>query len=293
MLALEFIFYYYKINRIILIQFIALEIILKQLIPVWVINLKKRPDRLKAISSRLDALGIKWAILEAVDGADCDENELNISKQYGKIGEISNGARACSASHHKFWKELISSNSKYGIILEDDVELSDDFKSIVHDLSWIPKNSNLIKLEKAAPNKSSKLLLGPKLSTAVNNTRQVRKMYSRHCGTAAYLISREGAEIAVNWQKPYSVPIDHLLFNETVSKLCTVLNSLILIPPVSWQSHSVGQGSNINNEKVSIASKRKYFFRSLKRAYYESRLWPYQLFLLIIGIAKIITVNKK
>jgi glycosyl transferase family 25 len=266
---------------------------LKQVIPVWVINLKKRPDRLKAIANRLDALGIEWTRLDAVDGANCDKNELDISKQYGKIGEISDGARACSASHYKFWNELISSNAKYGIVLEDDVELSNDFKNLVYDFTWIPKNSNLIKLEKAAPNKSSKLLLGPKLSTAVNNTRQVRKMYSRHCGTAAYLISREGAEIAVNWQKPFSVPIDHLLFNETVSKLCTVLNSLILIPPVSWQSNSIGQGSNINNEKILDMSKRKYFFRSLRRAYYESRLWPYQLFILIIGIARIITVNKK
>ncbi|MDB9861159.1 glycosyltransferase family 25 protein [Amylibacter sp.] len=266
---------------------------MKQVIPVWVINLTKRPDRLKAIAQRLDALGIEWTRLEAVDGANCDEGELNISKQYGKIGEISSGARACSASHHKFWNELISSNSKFGIILEDDVELSDDFKNLVCNLSWIPKDSKLIKLEKAAPDKSSKLLLGPKLSCAVNNTRQVRKMYSRHCGTAAYLLSREGAEIAINWQKPFSVPIDHLLFNETVSKLCTVLNSLILIPPISWQSHGVGQGSNINNEKIFISSKRKYFFRSLRRAYYESRLWPYQLLLLIIGAAKIITVTKK
>ena len=270
-----------------------MELILKQVIPVWVINLRKRPDRLKAIATRLDALGIEWTRLEAVDGANCDKNELNISKQHGKIGEISNGARACSASHHKFWNELISSNSKYGIVLEDDVELSSDFKNLVYDFTWIPKNSNLIKLEKAAPNKSSKLLLGPKLSTAVNNTREVRKMYSRHCGTAAYLLSREGAEIAVNWRKPFSVPIDHLLFNETVSRLCNVLNSLILIPPVSWQSHDVGQGSNINNEKTLNTSKRKYFFRSLRRAYYESRLWPYQLFLLINGMAKIITVNKK
>ncbi|MDB4839210.1 glycosyltransferase family 25 protein [Amylibacter sp.] len=266
---------------------------MKQVIPVWVINLKKRPDRLKAIASRLDALGIEWTKLEAVDGANCDENELNISKQYGKIGEISNGARACSASHHKFWSELISSNFKYGIILEDDVELSDDFKNLVCDLSWIPKNSNLIKLEKAAPNKPSKLLLGPNLSNALNNTRQVRKMYSRHCGTAAYLLSREGAEIAVNWQKPFSVPIDHLLFNETVSKLCTVLNSLILTPPISWQSHGVGQGSNIINDKVFTSSKRKYFFRSLKRGYYECRLLPYQLFLLVIGAAKIVIVNKE
>lgn len=268
-------------------------IFLKQLIPVWVINLKKRPDRLKAIGARLDELDVQWKRLDAVDGSNCPESDLKISKKYGEIGEISNGARACTASHHKFWKELISSKSKFGIILEDDVELSDDFKDLVCSLSWIPNNSCLIKLEKAAANKSSKLLLGPELSNALGNTRQVRRMYSRHCGTAAYLISSEGAEIALNWQKPFSVPVDHLLFNETVSKLCTALKSMILIPPISWQSHQVGQGSNINNESIEKSSKRKKYFRSLKRAYYETRLWPYQLFVLAIGAAKIITVIKR
>ena len=151
----------------------------------------------------------------------------------------------------------------------------------------------MIKLEKAAPHKSSKLLLGPELSNALNNTRHVRKMYSRHCGTAAYLLSREGAEIAIRWKKPFTVPIDHLLFNETVSKLCTSLNSMILVPPIAWQSEIVGQGSDISNEKTLNFTKKKHFFRSFKRAYYESKLWPYQLFVLITGVAKLVTVSKR
>ena len=262
-------------------------------VKVWVINLKSRPDRLERISKQLDQMGIIWSRFEAINGENCEKKQLDISVTYGKIGELSDGTRACSASHYKCWQEFLCSNAEFGIFLEDDVQLSFDFKNLIEDLSWLPKKTNVIKLEKFSANRPSKLLLGPVISKTISDTREIRRMYSRHCGTAAYLLSREGAEIAVNWQKPYSVPIDHLLFNETVSKLCTVLNSLILIPPVSWQSHSVGQGSNINNDKASITSKRKYFFRSLKRAYYETRLWPYQLLLLITGAAKIISVTKK
>ena len=122
---------------------------------------------------------------------------------------------------------------------------------MVTSITWIPKNSHLIKLEKASAYKTSKLLLGPELSGALNNSRHVRKMYSRHCGTAAYLLSSEGAEIALSWKRPFTVPIDHLLFNETVSKLCTALNAMILVPPIVWQSEIVGQGSDIGNEKIS------------------------------------------
>ena len=266
---------------------------MRQEIPVWVINLNKRPDRLIKIGKRLDELGVDWKRLEAVDGSLSSDPQLEISKTHGEIGSVSNGARACSASHSKFWEKLVLSKSKFGIILEDDVELSDDFKDLVCSKSWIPKNSYLIKLEKAAPHKTSKLLLGPELSNALNNTRHVRKMYSRHCGTAAYLLSREGAEIAIRWKKPFTVPIDHLLFNETVSKLCTSLNSMILVPPIAWQSEIVGQGSDISNEKTFNFTKKKHFFRSFKRAYYESKLWPYQLFVLITGVAKLVTVSKR
>ena len=41
-------------------QILAWRYFLKQQIPVWVINLKKRPDRLEKITARLDQLGIKW-----------------------------------------------------------------------------------------------------------------------------------------------------------------------------------------------------------------------------------------
>jgi GR25 family glycosyltransferase involved in LPS biosynthesis len=40
---------------------------LRQEIPVWVINLNKRPDRLIKIGKRLDELGVDWKRLEAVD----------------------------------------------------------------------------------------------------------------------------------------------------------------------------------------------------------------------------------
>jgi glycosyl transferase, family 25 len=261
---------------------------LKQVIPVCVINLKKRPDRLKKIGKRLNKLGVEWTKIEAVDGQSCKNNDLNISSKFGEIGFLSDNTRACSASHYKVWEFLISRDFNYGIVLEDDVELSDEFRDLLYDDSWIPKGSNLIKLEKFAPNKVSKILVGAVLSQALGDTRQVHKMYSRHTGAAAYLISRKGAKKLVKWNSQFTVPVDHLLFNETVSKVCTTLQPMILIPPIAWQSVEVGQGSNIaGSYKVNQLSKLKKMKRSLKRSYYESRLWPYQLWILLRGKAKL------
>ena len=267
---------------------------MKQVIPVWVINLKKRPDRLEKIGKRLNQLGIEWTKIEAIDGQSCKNNDLNISLEHGEIGFLSENTRACSASHYKAWSVLFFSKVKYGIVLEDDVELSDEFKDLLFDKSWIPTGANLIKLEKFAPNKISKILVGKRLSQAINDTRDVHRMHSRHTGAAAYLLSNNGAEKLLKWNLKYSVPVDHLLFNETVSKLCTVLSPMILLPPVAWQSVEIGLNSDIAHSYEQYPlSKLKKIKRSIKRSYYECRLWPYQLSMLICGKAKIKSVFPK
>lgn len=265
---------------------------MRQLIPVWVINLHNRPDRLFKIGSLLDEMGVIWTRIDAVDGRKCDENILSISNKKGQIGNLSKSVRGCTASHFSFWKILLESEYQFGIILEDDIVLSKDFKDIVCDTSWVPKKSNIIKLEKFAGNKVSKLLLGASITSALNNSRFVHKMYSRHAGTGAYLMTKSGAEKAVNWKKSFTVPVDHLLFNETVSKLSSSLNPLILIPPLAWQENVNGDHSNIDDDQPNI-SKIKKFIRSLKRGYFEIRLLPYQIFILITGKAKIHKVFKK
>tara|TARA_B110001450_G_C17582121_1_gene465395 strand:+ start:75 stop:875 length:801 start_codon:yes stop_codon:yes gene_type:complete len=265
----------------------------KQVIPVWVINLKKRPDRLLKIGNQLDQMGLSWERIDAVDGRNCDKKLLNISRKSGKIGSLSKSVRGCTASHFKFWKLLSLSNFMYGIILEDDVELSNDFKDLVCDSSWIPNTSNIIKLEKFAGHRASKLLLGPPISSALNNTRTIHKMYSKHAGTGAYLMTKSGAEIASNWTKLFSVPVDHLLFNENVSKLSSSLEPLILVPPIAWQLNENGDFSNIDDDIKKPLPKLYKYIRSIKRGYYECRLLPYQLIILLSGKAKIKLVEKK
>ena len=267
---------------------------MRQNIPVYVINLKKRPDRLERIGARLDQLGVEWENIEAVDGQNCEKIKLDISTKNGEIGFLSENTRACTASHHKAWNLLKSCKDNYGIILEDDVELSDEFRDLLFDNSWIPKGADLIKLEKFAPTKISKILVGKSLSQALSDTRHVHKMYSRHTGSAAYLLSVNGANKLLKWNAKYTVPVDHLLFNETVSKLCTSLGPLILIPPIAWQSVEFGQGSNIvGSYNKKPISKLKKIIRSFKRSYFESRLWPYQLWMLINGKAKIKSIFPK
>ena len=123
---------------------------MQQSISVWVINLKKRPDRLENIGKKLNKLGVLWERIDAIDGRICDDDLLNLSKKKGKIGNMSKSTRGCTASHFKCWEAILSSKSDYGIVLEDDVDLSNDFKELISNTEWIPRNAKLIKLEKFA-----------------------------------------------------------------------------------------------------------------------------------------------
>jgi len=59
-------------------------------IPVHVINLDHRKDRLRQISAQLDALGVQWSRFSAVDGAKMSDDELSrIAQKSGVFGTIS------------------------------------------------------------------------------------------------------------------------------------------------------------------------------------------------------------
>ena len=266
---------------------------MQQIISVWIINLKKRPDRMLSLGKQLDGMGVSWKRVEAVDGKTCSENILNISSKNGYIGKLSNSTRGCTASHYKVWNIIKSDINDFGIVLEDDVVLSQDFKELVFNASWIPKQSFLIKLEKFGLSRPSKILVGKSLSSICNGSRSVHRMFSRHGGAAAYLLSREGASIVINSMKPYNVPVDHLLFNETVSKICSKLKPLVLIPAVAYQSDDFDLKSDITNDNTHKKSKLRRKILSIKRGFFEIRLLPYQILMVVFGTAKIVEFNHK
>lgn len=105
-------------------------------IPIYVINLKRRPDRKHQIETRLNNLGIKnYNIIEAVDSRNLTQEDLSIKyndniarelRRYMPSAEI-----ACALSHIKIANKIINDNLPYAIVLEDDVQLTLDFKKFL------------------------------------------------------------------------------------------------------------------------------------------------------------------
>lgn len=97
---------------------------------VYLINLKRRPDRLHKMKQSLNKLNIQYELIEAIDG-----NELTINSNINKpiIG--------CHLSHLKVYKDALSKKYEKPLILEDDLLFLKNF-----DIPNLPNKYDLLYL---------------------------------------------------------------------------------------------------------------------------------------------------
>ena len=100
------------------------------------INLKREKERLEFMTNQLNGLKILFERLEAINGKEYLENggneydeESALKNHYSKL---TNGEIGCALSHKRCYQKFLNDpeykNTKYLLILEDDVELDKNFK---------------------------------------------------------------------------------------------------------------------------------------------------------------------
>ena len=99
---------------------------------IKVINLKRREDRKKSMIEQFERENIKssqYEFIEAIDGNELKESEELRLLFDGNNFNYRKGIIGCALSHLQLWNTLANDNNNdYYIILEDDLELSSDFK---------------------------------------------------------------------------------------------------------------------------------------------------------------------
>lgn len=61
-------------------------------------------------------------------------------------------------------------------------------------------------------------------------------MYSRHTASGGYMMTRQGAAIGLAYAGRISVPIDHFLFNDTISPIWWKMRPHLVTPAVVRQA---------------------------------------------------------
>lgn len=256
---------------------------------LYLINLRRRPDRLASMAAQAEKLALRLMRLEALDAKDADPAQIDRWFQAGgPLGEIPKGDKCCSLSHRMAWEKLVASGAPYAAVLEDDVVLKDGAAFALGGDGWIPRGLDLIKLEHYGPPGQSVLLSD---FHDVDAGFRLGRMRSRHTGAAAYILSRRAAELLLAIRH-FDLPVDHLLFNPNNSPVFARLQPWQLLPVVARQQDFVGEHSDIEGWRVGLRKfDLTYARRELIRFGYDLKLLPEQLALLLSGRAKFVKVG--
>ena len=257
------------------------------MIRCFVINLKRRKDRLKTISNHLDANGLKFIRFEAIDAENSSFSLLNKNfSQGGPLGNISKGDLACFQSHYSLWKHVANKENNPVLILEDDVRISNLGFKILNDVTWIPKDSKIIKCERFGNNKH-RILVSPPLNTGYNF--YLHYLLSKHSGAGGYILTPEGAKFLIKKSTNVTVSVDHYLFNPNNSNIFSELRPIQILPAICEQIDS-SSDIHIHRDGFSLLSFVDVF-RELKRGFYEIKLLPKQLYQLLFNKCVLIKPN--
>ena len=213
-------------------------------LPVYVINLDRRPDRMADIRENLDRIGVTAERISAVDAEllakqEDWESRTNLN---GSAWNLDACAMACAIGHQKALGAFLATDSPAALILEDDVELAADTASVLRSTDWWPGPATIVRLEHGGIRRSGEPRRIPLAGVAGHTPdgREVRRLERWAGGTAAYLVDRRGAGIVLDALRDPAQPMDHLLFDRRHSRLARRLGAFQVVPAMARQRHGAG-----------------------------------------------------
>ena len=195
----------------------------------YVINLKRRPDRLKTFQ---DSCRIPATIFYGFDAKNEAVNPMPLI-QCKRIGEI-----GCFISHLQIYERIVKEGHKWTLIMEDDAIFCSEFKekltTVMNEISTVPRPHILYVGGRFEPNFIMKSVNATKVTEHIAKHRLSKWSPWEHDRTAhAYIVSLEGAAILVNayraTTKPIHIPLDYWILQVLISYGYPIYNSVPLL----------------------------------------------------------------
>ena len=213
------------------------------MLPIYVINLDRRPDRWQSISDNLNQFGRTAYRISAIDA-------LSLNPQGQQVMGI--GEEACFLSHCKALKHFLGSSHPAALILEDDAEVSGDIHGCLQSTDWWPENTGLLQLSISF----AKLRLVGGIIGKTPCSRHIHLIYGKGGPATGYLVNRKTAQIILDACAAPTMPIDVLLFFASSSTLARRLQP-VLVNPAIIQPRDIADSDTQSRHEPGWKTKRK------------------------------------
>lgn len=217
----------------------------------YCINLDRRPDRMEHMTAQFARQGMTVERIPAVDAQDPAVAAAAALCRVGFTGRVMGpGAYGCFQSHREFWRRLVASGETHGMILEDDLVLSEGLAAYLAD-GWVPTDADIVKLETY----ESRIHLD-KGEGASAGPRRLHRLRSRHAGTGCYVISAAAAKrLLAQTEGTPNDPIDEYLFSEASPAFGTLRIYQMVPAPVIQGDRWKGAGAGASWTETSITQR--------------------------------------
>ena len=237
-----------------------------------VINLDRAADRMAHMARELQAVGLSYTRIAAVDGATLQRPHPDFSEGHYRHLHGRHWAPkelGCYLSHIQCLRTLLTSDAQYALILEDDVRLDPDIRQVLIEALTQTRHWNLLRL--STVNSGTWWPVRPlgRTNLAVCLTREK--------GAGGYVVDRVAARQMVDKLLPMRLSWDIAFDLEWLLGFKT----LGVYPMVIAQNAGFGTDIQDDLDKIKVRSKLKYLTVAPFRLFLELSRLGYRLYRLV------------
>jgi glycosyl transferase family 25 len=206
-------------------------------VKIFVITLSDENERQIFIETQLNAAGLPFEFFYGIDGKRLEPEDINSSYDAEKCGNyyrkragtkknLTIGEIGCSLSHRSIYNKIVKENIQRAIILEDDVIVNGNFKTVVDLLNNINIDGYIIKLDVPSSDKIKTSVL-PWHKIKLNHEYCLQQTITSLSFTWGYYIDIKAAVIMNNLTEKIFLPADEWEYYMKYTKL-RILNKNII-----------------------------------------------------------------
>lgn len=199
------------------------------MINVYLINMDKDVERLAHMRAQIACQNLDFIRVPAVNGYEIPDHEFLEYGSNARGRKWGTGALGCFLSHYQAWKNIVANDDEYGLVLEDDIYFSDDFGEFIRDLSWVPADADIVRLETSTNRlklKRTSCVLG----------RVLYKVESTSWCAGAYIIRKRTAKKLLAAPQEQWDSTDYFLFSHETSDISKELIVYQISPAIAVQA---------------------------------------------------------